>query len=575
MDTKSDSRNNYDKSEINGDVYESSSSLNGGGGGQDGGLLSYLIIRPEKGGIGDLYRYMVRDDIASGLRFLEGSDEGLVGKVAADHRWVILVSIIVRKIVAFFGKPMQWTGYAVDFFLNLLSLNGNLTGLLCNLLRGKVVLPQRDTGTFISTIGHLDGRIDLYKGQSFLQEEEGDAVFRERSIRVEIGNRNLMDLCIMASKLAYENAEVVRNIVLHHWKMHFVKFYNCWNDFQKEMSTQVFILCDKPKDANLILISFRGTEPFDADDWSTDFDYSWYEIPELGKVHMGFLEALGLGNRADVVSFQNHLRVKDTKFSSSNGGDVRRNPSEDTGSISSNTDSDLRGLDQSSDSESPTSADTKKISPDMVEMTAYYSVKSKLKSLLKEHKNAKFVVTGHSLGGALAILFPTVLVLHEEMEIMQRLSCVYTFGQPRVGNKELGRFMEAHLNYPVPKYFRVVYCNDLVPRLPYDDKTFLYKHFGACLYYDSLYTEKNMDEEPNRNYFGMRYVIPAYLNAVWELIRSLTMGYTHGPEYKEGWFSILLRVIGLALPGISAHCPTDYVNSARLGKERIMQMSSF
>ncbi|KAF5466260.1 hypothetical protein F2P56_016203 [Juglans regia] len=575
MDSKSDSRNNYDKSEINGDVYEPSSSLNGGGGGQDGGLLSYLIIRPEKGGIGDLYRYMVRADIASGLRFLEGSDEGLVGKVAADHRWVILVSIIVRKIIAFFGKPMQWTGYAVDFFLNLLSLNGNLTGLLYNLLRGKVVLPRRDTETFISTIGHLDGRIDLYKGQSLLQEEEGDAVFRERSIRVEIGNRNLMDLCIMASKLAYENAEVVRNIVLHHWKMHFVKFYNCWNDFQKEMSTQVFILCDKPKDANLILISFRGTEPFDPDDWSTDFDYSWYEIPELGKVHMGFLEALGLGNRADVVSFQKHLQVKDTKFSP-NGGDVRRNHSEGTESISSNTDSDLRGLDQySSDSESPTSAGTKKIPPDTVEMTAYYSVKSKLLSLLKEHKNAKFVVTGHSLGGALAILFPTVLVLHEEKEIMQRLLCVYTFGQPRVGNKELGRFMEAHLNYPVPKYFRVVYCNDLVPRLPYDDKTFLYKHFGACLYYDSLYTEKNMDEEPNRNYFGMRYVIPAYLNAVWELIRSLTMGYTHGPDYKEGWFSILLRVIGLALPGISAHCPTDYVNSARLGKERIIQMSSF
>lgn len=89
---------------------------------------------------------------------------------------------------------------------------------------GRVVLPQRDTETFISTIGHLDGRIDLYKGQSLLKEE-GDAAFRERSIRVEIGNRNLMDLCIMASKLAYENAEVVRNIVLHHWKASYPIFF--------------------------------------------------------------------------------------------------------------------------------------------------------------------------------------------------------------------------------------------------------------------------------------------------------------------------------------------------------------
>lgn len=84
-----------------------------------------------------------------------------------------------------------------------------------------------------------------------------------------------------------------------------------------------------------------------------------------------------------------------------------------------------------------------------------------------------------------------------------------------------------------------------------------------------------MDEVPNKNFFGLRYLIPEYLNAVWELIRSLTMGYTHGQEYKEGWFSILLRILGLVLPGISAHCPINYVNSVRLGKERVVQMSSF
>lgn len=47
------------------------------------------------------------------------------------------------------------------------------------------------------------------------------------------------------------------------------------------------------------------------------------------------------------------------------------------------------------------------------------------------------------------------------------------------------------------------------------------------------------------------------------------MSYTYGPEYKEGWFSLMTRVVGLVLPGISAHCPTDYVNSVRLGEERM------
>lgn len=243
------------------------------------------------------------------------------------------------------------------------------------------------------------------------------------------------------------------------------------------------MLCDKPKDANLILISFRGTEPFDADDWSTDFDYSWYEVPKLGKVHMGFLEALGLGNRTNAVTFYNQLIEMQKEFTPANCVDVSQRSSEGSKASSSNIVSHMKqgGGDRHS---------KKIVPPDMGEKSAYYAVRRKLKSLLEEHKNAKFVVTGHSLGGALAILFPSVLVLHEEMELMQRLLGVYTFGQPRVGNRKLGRYMEAHLNSMVPKYFRVVYCNDLVPRLPYDDKTFLYKHFGVCLYYDSQFNEQ-------------------------------------------------------------------------------------
>ncbi|KAF3451937.1 hypothetical protein FNV43_RR08033 [Rhamnella rubrinervis] len=520
--------------------------------GDDNGYkgLNYLIVRPENGGIRDLLRYTVWSDVGCGLRFLESSDEDVAIGEAADHRLVILVSIIARKVIAVLGKPMEWAGYLVDFILNLLSQNGELTGLVYNFVHGKVVVPQRGTETFISTIGHIDGRIDLFMGKSSGEDVNG-SVSGETRLKIELGNRAFMDLCIMASKLAYENA-----------KMHFVDFYDCWNDFQKEMSTQVFILCDKPEDANLILISFRGTEPFDADDWITDFDYSWYEIPELGKVHMGFLEALGLGNRTDAVTFQNHLlQVKNTKLPTSEGNK----------SSSSNTylGQGRRGWGQSSDSGEPSAIGGKVIPPEMVEKTAYYVVRSRLKGLLEEHKNAKFVVTGHSLGGALAILFPTILVLHEEMEMMDRLLGVHTFGQPRIGNRQLGNFMENHLDNPVPKYFRVVYCNDLVPRLPCDDKTFLYKHFGVCLYYDSRYNDRIVKEEPNRNYFGITYLIPDYLNAVWELIRSLTMGYKYGPEYKEGWFSLMVRVMGLALPGISAHCPTDYVNSVRLGEERI------
>lgn len=77
---------------------------------------------------------------------------------------------------------------------------------------------------------------------------------------------------------------------------------------------------------------------------------------------------------------------------------------------------------------------------------------------------------------------------------------------------------------------------------------------------------KNVEEEPNRNYFGLRYLLPEHMNAVWELIRSLSMRYAYGTEYKETWFSICLRIYGLLMPGVSAHSPVNYINSVRLGR---------
>ncbi|KAB2611043.1 hypothetical protein D8674_019075 [Pyrus ussuriensis x Pyrus communis] len=397
-----------------------------------------------------------------------------MGGVAEDHRWVIVVLIYnCLENNWFIGKSMEWIGYVVDFILNLLSLNGGVFGLLTALLRGKMVVPQRDTETF---------KQKLYSSLS-----------KGTGINGELDNWGLMDLCMTPAKLAYENAQVIRYIA----QLHFVDFYNCWN------------------------------------------------------VHMGFLEALGLGDRTNAATFYNQLIGIPNEFTPDNCVDR---------------------------------------SPDMVKKSAYYAARRKLKRLLKEHKNAKFMVTGYSLGGALAIPFPSVLVLHEERAVMQRFQSWLGYvhlGSPRLVIKLKGSdaevselawcihicYVEAHLNNPVPKYFRVVYCNDLVPRLPYHDKTFLFKHFGVCLYHDSLYNEQRLEDEPNNHYFGMRYLIPEYLNAAWELIRSLATGYTHGPEYREGWFSIFVRMTGLLFPLTSSHSLTDYINSVKLGKVRIIRMS--
>ncbi|KAL0392059.1 UNVERIFIED_CONTAM: putative feruloyl esterase A [Sesamum radiatum] len=206
-------------------------------------------------------------------------------------------------------------------------------------------------------------------------------------------------------------------------QMEFVEFYDFWNDFQELNTTNAMMFRDKNVNPNLIVVTFRGTEPFDADAWRTDVDISWYEFPGVGKIHGGFMKALGL--------------QKSTGWPK----------------------------------EIPLGPGRKSF--------AYYTIRERLRTLIQENGDAKFILTGHSLGGALAILCASVLAIHQEELLLQRLEGVYTFGQPRVGNEQFGEYMKGKMTSYDVKYVRFVYSNDVVPRLPYDDKTFMFKHFGA------------------------------------------------------------------------------------------------
>ncbi|KAK0576280.1 hypothetical protein LWI29_014868 [Acer saccharum] len=284
--------------------------------------------------------------------------------------------------------------------------------------------------------------------------------------------------------------------------------YNLFTGYLESFSTEALLLQDTRADPSVIVVAFRGTSPFQAIDWCTDIDISWYELQNVGKIHGGFMKALGL---------------------------------------------------------QPKESWPKEIDDQGSPPFAYYTIRKILRKMLQKNKDAKFIVTGHSLGGALAILFVFVLVLHEEASLLERLEGVYTFGQPRVGDSIFGEFMKKNLKKYEVNYLRFVYSNDIVPRLPYDDKTLLFKHFGDCLYFNSCYKGKVLVEEPNKNYFNLSWIVPEYLNAVWELIRSFIIPYTAGPDYRESWFMRFARVIGLVIPGLPPHCPQDYNNVTRLG----------
>ncbi|KAG9443888.1 hypothetical protein H6P81_015228 [Aristolochia fimbriata] len=482
------------------------------------GSSEYLIVRHEKVRWIDLLSLLILRRNFLDYHFVESSMGTRLELGNAKATWPVSLSIFLLKLLSLIKVPMEKFGLLFEFTCNLFGLNGGFFGLIKNIFTGKLVIPVPGTADYKTAIGFLDDRVTLYKDSRLLPYFPG-APPTGKSLA---GDTTGLDLPIMASKVAYENQAFIMKTVLTNWKMTFVQHFSCWNKFMNDYTTQAFVFCDKPLNADYIVVAFRGTEPFNALDWSTDVDFSWLSMGKMGRVHVGFMKALGLQDEKDYV----------------------------------------KGW-------------PKSILPEIGKPTAYYAIRDTLKKLVLLHPNARIVVTGHSLGGALAAIFPAILKLHEETALLGRLYGVYTFGQPRVGDEAFANYMANEVataggspkSPKEEKFFRAVYRFDLVPRVPCDNfLLFEYKHFGTCIYFKSWYEVEAMEEEPNPNYFDIKYVVPMYWNAWVDLYRGMTIGFKE-KEFKEGLLSIGFRAIGLIVPGLASHSPRDYVNSTRLAKD--------
>lgn len=111
-------------------------------------------------------------------------------------------------------------------------------------------------------------------------------------------------------------------------------------------------------------------------------------------------------------------------------------------------------------------------------------------------KRKKLVISGHSLGGALAIICAIHMYCISEM-LVER---VCTFGAPRVLNKNLAGWYNDHLKQIT---IRVVNFLDTVPKLPISGPIFEFQHVDSTKFlfkYGYLIPDNSKEDEPSLSY---------------------------------------------------------------------------
>ncbi|GAQ78948.1 Triacylglycerol lipase [Klebsormidium nitens] len=376
------------------------------------------------------------------------------------------------KVVSLLWKTVLENGWFESLVLLILITISAVAELFSRILSPLIRIFPYDS--FSSLVNILDPAFQL------------DKAVRESFPNVQdAGSKSNLVLAALSSALAYENLDKIRKVITADWQMAWFAGYN----FLPSGSRALLFHASNPSTGEqAVVLTFKGTEPFFLRDWLVDGRTEMYrhrptkEHPEwetLGAMHRGFLFALGLVDRPK----------------SDPSTSPRFQPS-------------VVILDQFGQTRSVSGA------------LPYDRLKLDLTQILTDNPAAQLLITGHSLGGALAVLFTAHILADvtipsnpvapplgtvKPLKVVKpgdnhfwfsRLGGLYTFGQPRVGDVRFAVFME-QLNADVDRllYFRFVHNDDVVPRLPPATPR-MYQHVQPLLYITEFGSITGAMEQP-------------------------------------------------------------------------------
>jgi triacylglycerol lipase len=157
------------------------------------------------------------------------------------------------------------------------------------------------------------------------------------------------------------------------------------------------------------------------------------------------------------------------------------------------------------------------------------------------HRDMKkpLLITGHSLGGALAALAGVCFVLTRTTAKVPEVRRIYTFGQPRVG---VQKFCTSYDRFVPNKLIRFVNDRDLVPRVPLRSQ--LFADSGRMIHFDSsgvpTIESQEWNDFLNKPFGTIEEVLDMMMNAKAGVADHSMLAYREKVEKNQAGLALLL-----------------------------------
>ncbi|KAK9735536.1 hypothetical protein RND81_04G211200 [Saponaria officinalis] len=161
------------------------------------------------------------------------------------------------------------------------------------------------------------------------------------------------------------------------------------------------------------------------------------------------------------------------------------------------------------------------------------SFQTQMKILLEKSKS--IIITGHSIGGALASLTALWLLSYHQSNATPsppRILCI-TFGSPLLGNKPLSKSLLRHRW--AGNFCHVVYKHDIVPRLLFAPLDSLHIHLHVLLQYIQSSMNSQFTNIPLRVSDEMKSQLFGFASAYTDAVEKCADWYSDAPAQGVFW----------------------------------------